>query len=339
MQGFFLARGAAVRVIDFTGVCPEKKETVVFSAFVADWLVRRKKPRKSWDTDESRIRSYLAPSPLWVVPLGDVTAAHVAGMMDALSASGLSASTVRRVYSLLSVIFRDACVRGFVSSTPCILGSEHLPRPSKMETGRRVMLKDTMRKLCAGSPIQRSVIYLAGLLTGARAGELCGLRWRDWLRGVRPLGVLNIRQQFHTGHGRIEKTTKTDMPKDIPVHPELARWLAAWRLRWPLVAGFQPFPDSPIFVTKIKKQHWRADTLRNSLRKDLDRLGLPVHTTHDLRHSFITHARAGGADRHDLRRITHPSPADVLGLYDHPDWVRRCAAVSALKFNALKIAI
>jgi len=337
-------RGVAMpgqRKINFSGITADPVgEIPTLSAFAAGWIERRKKTRRSWDTDASRLGSYLAPSPLWALKVDKITPAMIAGLLEALTASGLSASTVKRTYSLISTILKDAAVRGFIKQTPCILGAEHLPRPDRMQIRNKVITAEDMRTLIEGVPIARGALYLAAYLTGARVGEIAGLRWLDYEHDHQPLRRLHVQQQFHTGHGRIEAVTKTGVPKLLPVHSLLKRALAVWRLQWPVVAGFQPFENSPIFITQIKRQHWRKDSLRNVFKRDLERLGLDAsHTPHDFRHSFITAAQAAGASADMVRKITHPTPRTIMDVYTHHEWARLCAVVSAIKLPAIRLAV
>lgn len=341
MAGFVLVRrpggaevGGMARRIDFGGVAQRSGGRIVFGDFCDQWLQRRRKSRKSWDTDENRINSYLKPSPLWALDVSEVQPAHIAGMVEALSASGLSPATVRRFYSLVSVIFKDAAVRGHVGQSPCILGAEHLPKRAP-PSGRQkiVSFSDFFQLLEVVTP-QRKAIYSALFLTGARVGEVAGLNWADWDKSRQPLGALSVLRQFHTGRARVEEGTKTGVLKVLPVHRFLAAALSSWRLQYQKTTGFFPRGESPIFVTAIKRQHWRADSLRNQFKRDLKKAGLPVsHTPHDFRHSFITHALAAGADSRTVRKITHPNPRDILDQYTHQSWGDFCRVVNSIKLK------
>lgn len=326
--------GVVMRSIDFSEVGRNSGEMLTLRDFCTRWLSRRRVSRKSWDTDQSRISSYLQPSPLWVMQLQQIQPAHIAGMVEALTASGLSPATVRRFYSLVSVIFKDAAVRGHVSQSPCILGAEHLPKKA-LPSGRQkiISFSDFFRLLEVVTP-QRKAIYSALFLTGARVGEVAGLNWADWDKSRQPLGALSVLRQFHTGRARIEEGTKTGVLKVLPVHRFLASALSSWRLQYQKTTGFFPRGESPIFVTAIKRQHWRADSLRNQFKRDLKKAGLRVsHTPHDFRHSFITHALAGGADSRTVRKITHPNPRDILDQYTHQSWGDFCRVVNSIKLR------
>ena len=329
-----------MRKIDFSAVDQRPGGPICLGSFCGQWLARRKKTRKSWDTDENRVNSYLKPSPLWGMRLKAIRPGHIAGIVEALTGAGLSPATVRRLYSLLRVIFKDAAVRGYIAQTPCILGPEHLPKKAQPSTRKKVITREEFARLFAAVSLQRRAIYSALFLTGARVGEIAGLNWGDWDRSRKPLGSLFVVRQFHTGRARIEEGTKTGVCKHLPVHPFLNSALCAWRLQYQKTTGYFPEKDTPIFVTSIKRQHWRADSLRNQFKRDLKKTGLDTsHTPHDFRHSFITHTLAAGADSRVVRKITHPNPRDIIDRYTHQGWPELCGAVSKIRLQVQILAI
>lgn len=99
-----------------------------------------------------------------------------------------------------------------------------------------------------------AVCFLAALLTGMRAGELCALRWDD------------IAQH----HARL-RTSKTGKGRDVPLTPAARRCIEQMR-------GF----DAEL-VFGLKSQ-----TLDALFRRNRDRAGLSGFTFHDARHTAAT---------------------------------------------------
>jgi len=86
----------------------------------------------------------------------------------------------------------------------------------------------------------RQMVYALDLLTGVRPGESAALRWRHYEPTVTTLGKILVAKSYNT-RGNIEKTTKIDAVKHIPVHPVLAAMLAQWRRAgWPEMMGRAP---------------------------------------------------------------------------------------------------
>jgi len=81
------------------------------------------------------------------------------------------------------------------------------------------------------------MVHALELLAGVRPGEAAALRWRHYDPIVTPLGKILVAKSYNT-RGNVEKTTKTDAVKHVPVHPVLAAMLAQWKLQgWPEMMG------------------------------------------------------------------------------------------------------
>lgn len=71
-------------------------------------------------------------------------------------------------------------------------------------------------------------------------GEAAALRWRHYDPTVTPRGRLLVAKSYSTRRD-VEKSTKTDAVKHVPVHPVLAAMLAEWKLgRWAEMMGRAP---------------------------------------------------------------------------------------------------
>lgn len=111
----------------------------------------------------------------------------------------------------------------------------------------------------SGQPVRTmsqavAVCFMAALLTGMRAGELCALHWDD----IKP----------HHAHLR---TSKTGKGRDVPLTPAARRCIEQMR-------GF----DAEL-VFGLKSQ-----TLDALFRRNRDRAGLAGFTFHDARHRAAT---------------------------------------------------
>lgn len=78
-------------------------------------------------------------------------------------------------------------------------------------------------------PEDRLMLYALEFLGAMRFGEAAGLTWRDHDAASSPLGKLVIERSYSSKARRV-KETKTDNPRERPVHATLARILAAWKL-------------------------------------------------------------------------------------------------------------
>jgi integrase len=72
------------------------------------------------------------------------------------------------------------------------------------------------------------------------------------------------------------------------------------------------------------------------LAADLALLGFRHRQGHDLRRTFITLGREGGADKDLLSRATHRPGGDIMEVYTSVPWERLCAEVAKLRVERRK---
>jgi integrase len=116
------------------------------------------------------------------------------------------------------------------------------------------------------------------------------------------------------------KETKTDNPREMPVHPTLARILAAWKLGFERLTGREPNPDDLILPSRRGK-HRNSNHMLNRFHEDLERLGQRARRQHDARRTFISIARADGARPDILRWVTHGPTGDITDQYTTLPWL------------------
>jgi hypothetical protein len=180
-----------------------------------------------------------------------------------------------------------------------------------------------------------------------RPGEAAALRWRHYDPTVTPLGKILVAKSYNT-RANVEKTTKTDAVKHIPVHPVLAAMLAQWRLAgWPEMMGRAPGPDDlivplpPDAAVRRRSRHgepYRSNDYSGARWRDRDlpALGWRHRRHYDMRATFITLAIEDGADPDVIEtRVTHSRKArNVFDGYNRGlHWERTCAEISKLRIT------
>jgi integrase len=248
-----------------------------------------------------------------------------------------SPGSLRRYRSILGAAFSMAVDYDWVPSNP-------VPRargiPPQNQKPLKVMTAEDVRRLLAAAE-ERNERYAAlirlSVLTCARLGEVCALRWSDVGADAenRPILVVG-RSLYRAGRVRGEGETKTHRVRHIPVNSQLSSVLTGWRTRSEATAAeagvklvpdafiVSPFPDgsrptSPeaysTFVSKLGKE-----------------LGVKLWGRNPFRHYGATALIASGVSPADgaailghsrvstfTDRYTHPTPehsrdaAEVLG--------------------------
>jgi len=155
------------------------------------------------------------------------------------------------------------------------------------------------------------------------------------LAPVSPLGRLIVARSY------TRRGTKTEVTRRVPIHPTLAKVIAAWKLsHWERIYGRKPGVDDfivpartmrPINSSQAQK-YFLADLAALELRAAA---GTRNRGGHDLRSWFIATAQEHGAHRDLLRVVTHTAKRDVMDGYTRAPWPALCAEVLKLKVEIL----
>ncbi|HEX3475309.1 MAG TPA: tyrosine-type recombinase/integrase [Kofleriaceae bacterium] len=249
--------------------------------------------------------------------------------------------TVRHVYATLRAMLNDALADELITTNPCVLKDELPAKVDKDRSWRRtaVFTRDEVQAIISAPadaiPEDRLMLYALEFLGAMRFGEAAALTWRDYDPASSPLGKLVIERSYSSKARRV-KETKTDNPREMPVHATLARILAAWKLGgFERVTGCAPRPEDLIVPSRRGRPRNANHALRR-FHEDLDRIGLRARRQHDARRTFISIARADGARPDILRWATHGPTGDITDQYTTLPWSALCDEVAKLRIEQLE---
>ena len=152
-----------------------------------------------------------------------------------------------------------------------------------------------------------NTLFLVAVLTGAREGEILGLKWDDldWENKQ-----LNIQRTFNNGRFFSPKTKESK--RKIDLSPLVLRELKVWRLACPKNELDLVFPNKqgkPMNNRNMVQRHFQP-----ALRAE----GLPIIRFHDLRHTYASLLIAQGENiKYIQSQLGHSSPTVTLNVYAH----------------------
>lgn len=170
-------------------------------------------------------------------------------------------------------------------------------------------------------------IVATGLYAGLRKGELLGLRWMD----VRlDAGQFDVLRSYAT-------RPKSNKPRHVPINPELAFILRAWRERCPATG------EGLVFPVQDRSGAWgmgdQYDMLGLPDLLKAARCKLPEKPWHCLRHTFASHFMMSGGNILTLQKLLGHSTLVMTMRYAHlaPDFM--AAEVARMSFQETKAGV
>ena len=228
----------------------------------------------------------------------------------------------RDVYFLLSKVFREAVVNGYMEKNP----AEHIKAPKKIrkfaETfdGKQLeMLFDCDTRL--------SRLFEFELWTGLRRGEILALTWDNIDLDKRLLYVCQTLVNSPFG-GEIKRTTKSRKDRVIPLNDRAIAILLKVREN-DTQEGFVFVSEhnNPISLSNYTKLYRKFFKAQKEKHPELD-----YHTAHKLRHSFATNILRSGADIDTTRELLGHVDIATTQRYIHSDFNQMREATNRLHF-------
>jgi integrase len=312
-------------------------------AYGEKWLKARPGHGVSTAADEARRLRLHAWSTIGHHLLKEIRTRHIRDLIRGLSrkksarGTPLAPRTVRHVYATLHTMFREAVVDELLSTNPCVVSKEDLPAKKDNDPTWRqgaIFTRDEAEQLFSDPriPEDRRVVNALELLAGLRSGEDSALSWKHYDAAAQPLGMLTVSLNWDSRQKKLT-TTKTEVVRRVPVHPTLAKVLAAWKLGgWAGLFGRPPGPEDLIIPNRDGANRNGQRAVRR-FHEDLARLGLRQRRKHDCRRTFISLARADGARGEILKWVTHGPPRNIMDEYTTLPWEALCAEVAKLRLN------
>lgn len=207
----------------------------------------------------------------------------------------LGASTIRQIHFILSGALKRAVRWGWVSVNP-IIRAEPPPAPKAKPRPPSPEEAAAMLNAAWADPDWGAFVWLA-IVSGARRGELCALRWRDVDLTT---GVIALSRSIgQRNRDTWEKDTKDHQHRRIALDAETVEVLTEHRRRLEercTALGEKPPADAYLFsLAPDGSTYLRPNSVSERYSDLADRLGIAT-SLHKLRHYSATELIAAGVD-------------------------------------------
>lgn len=233
----------------------------------------------------------------------------------------LSSSTIRQHHAIIASSLKQARKWGWVrrnvaeDATPPSMPRPVVQPPTVNEV-RRLILEGTKR-----NPVATALLVVAAT-TGARRGELCGLRHSRL--GLTDAGAhMKVTRNVIDLPGRVEeKDTKTHRNRRVSLDPftvAVLRAHLAAQADLAETAGVELAADPYVFSQAVDgSAPYRPDRITGFFRRTRAALDLEHVKMHHLRHFMATQAIAAGQDIQRISgRLGHARTSTTLDIYAH----------------------
>ena len=281
-------------------------------------VVRHTMKRRSFETYLDIARLHLL-SAFGDIKLKYLSREHVQRMYSQKRDGGLSAARVRRIHGVLSSALNHAVKWRLIEHNVC---SEVTPPRVPTPEIRPFKLAEAKRFLEAAKEDRFHALYVLGLTSGMRLGELGGLFWSDVDLDHQ---LLSVQRALITGHGKqtLEPPKTPGSRRSLALTAKATEALSIHRERQG-AEGFAVEGNSLVFTNTAGKPINPSHLTQRSFKPLLHRAGLPDTTFHAAtRHTCCCLLLQHGVNPKAVSlQLGHSSVAFTLARYAHymPGW-------------------
>jgi len=186
---------------------------------------------------------------------------------------GMVAPTLKKMLTTLGSILKYVTRKRYIEYNPI----REIERPKDNRQKEMDFLRpNEIRALIDNTPDQKyKTLFTLAVMTGARQGEILGLKWADidWFNGQ-----VHVRRTFN--HGKFFEPKSNKSKRSIDLGPTVIAELKKWKLACPYSELDLVFPN----------EKGKPINCQNMVRREflpaLRRAGLRGIRFHDLRHSY-----------------------------------------------------
>lgn len=236
-----------------------------------------------------------------------LTADNIREWIMSLSENGLKPSSINRMISACSSLFKYLEKEGIVATNP-FRKITMLKTPTALpsfipESKMAKVVGELSAAMDEGSGFrsERDALMVLFLYsTGLRLAELIGIDRTDFDRGFRELHVCG----------------KGDRERIVPIVPELSQRVKEY-IALMKRENICKYGEKALFLTEKGERISRTEVYR-AVRGQLSAMGIQgKRSPHVLRHTFATHLMDGGADLREIQELLGHSSLSTTQVYTH----------------------
>jgi len=312
-------READLRLMPFNSGSHRPQTSLTFEDFWNNYFVPEILAKRKFSTQQ--VYRHLAAKHLLSYfgarKLCDITRFDIQSFVSAKHRASYSPKTLTHLRNLLSKVFNVAISWGWLSSNPA--NRLELP-PMERRRESRVLSPEEIQKLYHHLSDPTRTVFLLGILTGLRIGEILGLRVEDLDLAHRSLHV-----QRNAYRGHVQETPKSRAgDRRIPLAPLVAKRVRRWLERRAMASEW-------LFPSAAGTPYHDRNLLRRQVWPVCKRYGIARFGWHSMRHTFSTYNGNHGVPLPVLQSLLGHANAETTMIYTHQLEGPQRQAVKALQ--------
>ena len=302
----------------------EDRDTT-FEAYAARWLARQVKYAPGTLASYRRMLERVYPY-IGAIKLGELRPMALENMMIELrkrthQGKPIQEATVQKYLTVVSAVLSDAKRNEIISKNPARMidlpNTEH--RQQFIPTDQQA--QDLILALL-NEPYHYKLFYVLAMYTGCRRGELCALRWNDFVIVEKYRSVLTVSRSrtVVAGQGVVEGPTKNGRSRTIALSEDMTSLVQGFCYYQREIAMENGRELSPYLFVNEKGQLIHPDTFTKHLRLIFEENGFPDNFhLHTLRHYFVSAMLHEGVDKQTVAEMAgHGDTSFLERTYCHP---------------------
>ena len=295
------------------GVYLPEKRIPLFGKVAQDWLEYKKANIRlsTWRKYEGYTRNHYED--FKGIRINRISSVKIEKFINARQNEGMNISTLRKLITVLNQVMKYAIRHKYLDSNP--VASAERPRErtdvdewAENDQRIKVLIPEHIMALLDSEPdkMYRTLFHMA-ITTGAREGELFGLKWTDvdWFNSQ-----LFIQRTFNEGAWQKPKS-KCSMRK-IDLGPATVAVLREWQKECPTNNLNLIFPNEAGGPLN------HGNMLRRHFYPALEKAKCPRVRFHDLRHTYASLLIEQGENvKYVQNQLGHSTPMFTLTVYAH----------------------
>ena len=316
---------------------------MTFQEFAERWLARQVRYAPSTLESYRRMLERVYPF-IGAIPVNRLRPIALENMLVELRkrtyrGKPIGEATVQKYLTVVSAVLSDAKRNEIIQKNPARMIDLPETESARQQIPTEEEALRFLNYIC-NEEMEYRTYYVLAIYTGCRRGELCALKWEDFLVDSRDdTSVLTVSRSRSVvpGKGVVEGPTKNGYSRVIAISTEITRYLQSYCCIKMAEAEERGREVSDYLFVNDEGHLFHPDTFTKHLRMIYEDLGFPKeYHLHTLRHYFVTTLLHHGVDKQTVAELAgHGDTSFLERTYCHPQLALKQQAASIMEDSLL----